>query len=215
MTPSAPDEVYRVLRNSMSDEMYRRLMGMRNYELHRFIAWAINLCKPSSVFISTGSPEDLEYVRRRAIETGEEIPTRIPGHTVHFDHPLNQARAREDTAILLPGGQKLPFIRTKDRDEGLREMFSLLDGIMRGREMLIGFYSLGPKGSPFSILAVQITDSYYVMHNENILYRPAYDEFVRQGEKARFLKFIHSQGELNEMKQSKNINRRRIYRLSG
>ncbi|MCG2863386.1 MAG: phosphoenolpyruvate carboxykinase (GTP) [Vulcanisaeta sp.] len=209
--PSAPDEVYRVLRNSMNDEMYRRLMGIRNYELHRFIAWAINLCKPSSVFISTGSPEDLEYVRRRAIETGEEIPTKIPGHTVHFDHPLDQARAREDTAILLPGGQKLPFIRTKDRDEGLREMFSLLDGIMRGREMLVGFYSLGPKGSPFSILAVQITDSYYVMHSENILYRPAYDEFVRQGEKARFLKFIHSQGELNEMKQSKNINRRRIY----
>ncbi|WP_243679057.1 phosphoenolpyruvate carboxykinase domain-containing protein [Vulcanisaeta distributa] len=60
-------------------------------------------------------------------------------------------------------------------------------------------------------MAVQITDSYYVMHNENILYRTAYDEFVRQGERARFLKFIHSQGELNEMKQSKNIKQRRIY----
>jgi Phosphoenolpyruvate carboxykinase (GTP) len=42
-------------------------------------------------------------------------------------------------------------------------------------------------------------------------YRPAYDEFVRQGEKARFLRFVHSQGELNEMKQSKNIKQRRIY----
>ncbi len=90
-------------------------------------------------------------------------------------------------------------------------MYSLLGGIMKGREMLVGFYSLGPKGSPFSILAVQITDSYYVMHNENILYRTAYDEFVRQGKRARFLKFIHSQGELNEMKQSKNIKQRRIY----
>jgi len=211
MMPSTPDEVDRILRNSMSDEMYRRLMGIRNYELHKFIAWAVDLCKPSSVFISTGSPEDLEYIRRRAIEVGEEIPLKTPGHTVHFDSPLDQARAREDTAILLPGGQKLPFIRTKDRDEGLREMFSLLNGIMRGREMLVGFYSLGPKGSPFSILAVQITDSYYVMHNENILYRLAYDEFVRQGEGVRFLKFVHSQGELNEMKQSKNIKQRRIY----
>nr|WP_252901121.1 phosphoenolpyruvate carboxykinase (GTP) [Vulcanisaeta sp. JCM 14467] len=60
-------------------------------------------------------------------------------------------------------------------------------------------------------MAIQITDSYYVMHNENILYRTAYDEFVKQGERARFLKFIHSQGELNEMKQSKNIKQRRIY----
>ncbi len=211
MMPSTPDEVDRILRNSMSDEMYRRLMGIRNYELHKFIAWAVDLCKPSSVFISTGSPEDLDYIRRRAVETGEEMTLRIPGHTIHFDSPFDQARAREDTAILLPSGQKLPFIRTKDRDEGLKEMFSLLNGIMKGREMLVGFYSLGPKGSPFSILAVQITDSYYVMHNENILYRPAYDEFVRQGEKARFLRFVHSQGELNEMKQSKNIKQRRIY----
>ncbi|MFP3237519.1 MAG: phosphoenolpyruvate carboxykinase, partial [Vulcanisaeta sp.] len=179
MMPSTPDEVDQILRSGMSDEMYRRLMGIRNYELHKFIAWAVDLCKPSSVFISTGSPEDLDYIRRRAVETGEEMTLRIPGHTIHFDSPFDQARAREDTAILLPSGQKLPFIRTKDRDEGLKEMFSLLNGIMKGREMLVGFYSLGPKGSPFSILAVQITDSYYVMHNENILYRPAYDEFVR------------------------------------
>ncbi|WP_446752587.1 phosphoenolpyruvate carboxykinase (GTP) [Vulcanisaeta sp. JCM 16161] len=211
MGPSTSDEVERLLRSKMSDEMYRRLMGIRNPELHKFIVWAVDLCKPDSVFINTGSPEDLDYIRRRAIEVGEEIPLKTPGHTVHFDSPYDQARAREDTAILLPGGQKLPFIRTKDRDEGLKEIHSLLNGIMRGREMLIGFYSLGPKGSPFSILAVQITDSYYVMHNENILYRTAYDEFVRQGERARFLKFIHSQGELNEMKQSKNIKQRRIY----
>ncbi|WP_243681917.1 hypothetical protein [Vulcanisaeta souniana] len=212
MDPNNPDEVNRVLRSKLSDETYRRLMSIRNPELYKFITWAIDLCKPSSVFISTGSPEDLDYIRRKAIETGEEIPLKTPGHTVHFDSPYDQARARDDTAILLPGGQKLPFVRTKDRDEGLREIFSLLDGIMKGREMLVGFYSLGPpKGSPFSILAVQITDSYYVMHNENILYRIAYDEFVKQGERARFLRFLHSQGELNEMKQSKNIKQRRIY----
>ncbi|WP_069807934.1 phosphoenolpyruvate carboxykinase (GTP) [Vulcanisaeta thermophila] len=205
------DDTQEWLRKILSKTAYDRLMRINNRELHKFIAWAVDLCKPSSVFINTGSEEDLDYIRRKAIETGEEIPLRTPGHTVHFDSPFDQARAREDTAILLPGGAKLPFIRTKDRDEGLREMYKLLDGIMRGREMLVGFYSLGPKGSPFSILAVQITDSYYVMHNENILYRPAYDEFVKQGERARFLKFIHSQGELNEMKQSKNIKLRRIY----
>jgi phosphoenolpyruvate carboxykinase (GTP) len=205
------DDVDYVLHSSMSYEMYQRLMRIRNHDLHKFIAWVTDLCKPSSVFISTGSPEDLEYIRRRAIETGEEIPLKTPGHTVHFDSPFDQARAREDTAILLPGSQRLPFIRTKDLDEGLREMFSLLSGVMKGKEMLVGFYSLGPKGSPFSILAVQVTDSYYVMHSENILYRPAYDEFVRQGERVRFLRFIHSQGELNEMGQSRNIKQRRIY----
>ncbi|WP_243679058.1 hypothetical protein [Vulcanisaeta distributa] len=149
MVPSTSDEVERLLRGKMSDEMYRRLMNINNPpELHRFIAWAVDLCKPDSVFINTGSSEDLDYIRRRAIETGEEIPLKTPGHTVHFDSPYDQARAREDTAILLPGGQKLPFIRTKDRDEGLKEMYSLLNGVMKGREMLVGFYSLGPKARP-------------------------------------------------------------------
>ena len=199
------------LRGIMNDESYNRLTAIKNDRLHSFLAWVIEVCEPASVFVSTGSPEDNEYIRRKAIESGEEIPLRLRGHTVHFDSPLDQARARDDTAILLPNNQRLPFIRTKDRDEGIKEMITLLKGVMKGREMLVGFYSLGPKASPFSVLAVQVTDSYYVMHSENILYRQAYDEFIRQGKEARFLKFIHSQGELNEIKQSRNIKQRRIF----
>ncbi len=171
---------------------------------------------PSNVFVSTGD-EDARRVREDALRSGEERRLRIEGgHTIHFDSPLDQARAREDTAILLPnGGEKLPFIRTKDREEGgLKEITELLRDSMRGgRTMYVGFYSLGPKGSPFSLLAVQITDSAYVMHSENILYRQAYDEAVRLGGAGgvKFLKFIHSQGELDEMGRSRNISKRRIY----
>jgi len=53
------DDVDYVLHSSMSYEMYQRLMRIRNHDLHKFIAWVTDLCKPSSVFISTGSPEDL------------------------------------------------------------------------------------------------------------------------------------------------------------
>jgi|GEM_PF-5081485 len=67
------DDADHVLHSSMSYEMYQRLMRIRNHDLRKFITWIIDLCKPSSIFISTGSPEDLEYIRRRAIETGEEI----------------------------------------------------------------------------------------------------------------------------------------------
>jgi hypothetical protein len=68
------DDADHMLHSSMSYEMYQRLMRIRNHDLRKFITWIIDLCKPSSIFISTGSPEDLEYIRRRAIETGEEIP---------------------------------------------------------------------------------------------------------------------------------------------
>ncbi|MGC9178371.1 MAG: phosphoenolpyruvate carboxykinase (GTP) [Conexivisphaera sp.] len=195
----------------MTGENYSRLLRIGSAELNSFIARVADVCDPDSIFLSTGSSEDLERVRRRALEEGEEIQLKVQGHTAHFDSPLDQARAREDTAILLPGGSKLPFVNIVDRSKGLEEVLSLLRGTMRGREMLVGFYSLGPKGSPFNILAVQVTDSYYVMHSENILYRSAYDEFVRLGKGARFLRFVHSQGELDEARRSKNVKMRRVY----
>ena len=48
-------------------------------------------------------------------------------------------------------------------------------------------------------------------HSEDLLYRQGYDEFVRLGNAARFFKFVHSAGELDERKTSKNIDKRRIY----
>jgi phosphoenolpyruvate carboxykinase (GTP) len=50
-----------------------------------------------------------------------------------------------------------------------------------------------------------------VAHNEFLLYRPGYKEFIRQGCEARFFKFVHSQGEVDARKVSKNIDKRRIY----
>ncbi|MEM2157105.1 MAG: hypothetical protein QXQ05_11135, partial [Candidatus Jordarchaeales archaeon] len=149
--------VLEYLEEKMSGVMLDRVKRINNSKLHAFLGEIIRLCEPSSVFVSTGSLEDYEYIRRKAIESGEEIPTGIPGHTVHFDSPLDQARARGDTFILTD--EKLPFINTKPRHEGLNEVTSLLRGSMRGREMLVGFYSLGPKKSRFQILAVQVTDS--------------------------------------------------------
>ncbi len=197
------------LEEKLDEVMFERVRQIENSEFHSFLANVIRLCEPSRVFVSTGSPEDRDYVRRRAVEVGEEIPAKILGHTVHFDSPLDQARARGDTFILLD--KSIPLINTKPRCEGLDEVLSLLKGSMKGREMLVGLFSLGPKKSPFQVLAVQVTDSYYVLHNENLLYRSAYDEFIELGEEASFLKFIHSQGELDERKGSKNINKRRVY----
>lgn len=195
------NEKENTLKIRLSKEMYERLSQIHNSKLYEFLADVIELCNPKSVFISTGNHEDLEYIKKRAIEAGEEIPLKTQGHTAHFDSPADQARARDDTFIL---SDPMPFINTKDREIGIKEIVELLRDSMKDREMLVGFYSLGPKLSPFEILAVQVTDSYYVMHNENIMYRQAYDEFVRLGESANFLKFVHSIAQYN-------MKKRRIY----
>ncbi|ALU31388.1 phosphoenolpyruvate carboxykinase (GTP) [Sulfolobus acidocaldarius] len=184
------------LNGIISDKAFQKLKSINNPSLVHFLSKTIELTTPDRVYVSFGEEKDREYVKKRALETKEEIKLKMEGHTIHFDHPLDQARAREDTFILTD--EKIPFVKTKPRDEGLREMLSLLKGSMKGREMYVGFYSLGPRNSKFSILAVQITDSPYVIHSENILYRNAFEDFY--GDKP-FLKFIHSKGQLDIKKR--------------
>jgi phosphoenolpyruvate carboxykinase (GTP) len=196
----------------ISPEQMEKLRALQNPEIIEFVERYADIMEPESVFVCTDSKEDYEHIRKRAINEQEEKElSDYRNHTVHFDNYYDQARDKEHTAILTENGEKIPFINTKDRDEGLEEIYELMKGIMKGREMIVAFFSLGPRESPFSILGIQITDSPYVAHSEHMLYRTAYDEFKRLGEKAEFFRFVHSEGELDERKTSKNLDKRRIY----
>lgn len=185
------------LRGRLSSFMSNKLYQLHNTNLVTFLSNVVELCEPDSVYLVEGTREDLEYVKRKALENGEEIPLLNRNHTVHFDHPLDQARAREDTFIL---GGKIPFVNTRPREEGLKEVLGILKGSMKNREMFVGFYSLGPVNSRHRILAVQVTDSAYVIHSEMMLYRSAFWEFSGNVD---FLRFVHSRG-------TQDIKRRRI-----
>ncbi|AKV75354.1 MULTISPECIES: phosphoenolpyruvate carboxykinase (GTP) [Metallosphaera] len=185
------------LRGRLSSSMLSKLNQLNNNYLVTFLSSIVELCEPDSVYLVEGTGEDLEYVKRRALENGEEIPLRNRNHTIHFDHPLDQARAREDTFIL---SGKIPFVNTKPKEEGLKEVLGILKGSMRNREMFVGFYSLGPVNSKHRILAVQVTDSAYVIHSELMLYRSAFKEFRGN---VNFLRFVHSKG-------TQDIKKRRI-----
>ena len=43
--------------------------------------------------------------------------------------------------------------------------------------LICRFLSLGPTNSVFTILGLQCTDSWYVAHSEDLLYRPGYEVF--------------------------------------
>lgn len=45
--------------------------------------------------------------------------------------------------------------------------------------MLVRFFYLGPINSIFSLKALQISDSAYVAHSEDLLYRQEYEEFKK------------------------------------
>ena len=198
------------LKERLDEEQFNKIRKIKNENLHEFLSRYIDLMDPECVYVCTDSEEDEFYVKWKAIYSGEEKPLRTPRHTVHFDNYLDQARDKENTRILVSEGTEIPFVNTMDRERGLREIHDLLNGIMRGKEMLICFFVLGPRNSKFSIPAVQITDSAYVAHSEFLLYRKGYEEFVLNGGR-KFMKFVHSSGELDERGTSKNIDKRRVY----
>jgi phosphoenolpyruvate carboxykinase (GTP) len=206
------DMVIDILKDRLSSNGYEKLSKINNPKLHQFIAEYIELCNPKEVFVSNDTPEDIQYLRKKALENGEESQLAIKGHTVHFDNYYDQGRDKKNTGILIPKGVNLgEAIETKDRDSGLKDIREVLKDIMKGKELYILFFCLGPTNSEFSIPAVQLTDSSYVAHSETLLYRPGYAEIVKQGANARFFKFVHSQGELDERKTCKNLDKRRIF----
>jgi phosphoenolpyruvate carboxykinase (GTP) len=200
-----------VLRSRLDDESQEKLFALANEAVSRFAAKYIEICNPDSVFVGTDSAEDLSYVRRRTLELGEERALKTPGHTVHFDGYHDQARDKENTCYLLPPDADLgERLNSVDRQEGLEEVHGYLENSMEGKEMFIRFFCLGPKESPFSLPAMQITDSTYVAHSEDILYRNGYETFKRMEGSADFFRFVHTAGELEDG-VSAEVEKRRVY----
>ena len=61
------------------------------------VANAISMCQPDSVFIDTGSAEDIQWIREHSLAKGEEKKLAKEGHTIHFDLPQDQARLVNQT----------------------------------------------------------------------------------------------------------------------
>jgi phosphoenolpyruvate carboxykinase (GTP) len=200
------------LKQRLGGENLKKLSRIDNPDLYAFLAEYIKLCDPAKVFVCTDTADDIKYLRESALKNAEERKLATQGHTIHYDNAADQGRDKKNTGILIPKGVVLgDMIETKDRDSALQDIRAILTDTMKGKEMYVCFFTLGPANSVFSIPSVQITDSSYVAHSETILYRPGYNEFVKQGPKARFFKFVHSQGELDERKTCKNLDKRRIF----
>lgn len=210
------DKTNDILRARLSDDNYKKLNNIKSPKVHEFVASYIELCNPAKIFVCTDTEEDLRYVREAAIKNKEESALAIKGHTVHFDGYYDQARDKANTKFLLPAGVNLgPEINAMDMDKGMEEIHGILTNIMQGHELFVRFFCLGPLQSTFTLPCIQLTDSAYVAHSEDLLYRQGYDEFIRLGNIDHFFKFVHSQGRLVEagldLLVSDNIKERRLY----
>ncbi|MBN2112159.1 phosphoenolpyruvate carboxykinase (GTP) [Candidatus Woesearchaeota archaeon] len=196
----------------LTGESLKKLEALKNPHVMNIVKKYIGICRPAKVTVVTDSAEDINYVRELALKKGEEKKLAMKGHTVHFDGYYDQGRDKEVTKVLMSGNLCLSkVINCGNRDECLEEIFGFMEGIMEGKEMLIRFFCLGPTGSVFSIPSLQITDSAYVAHSEELLYRQGYEQFKKLKGSSDFFHFVHSAGRLDEKGSSLDVDKKRIY----
>ena len=199
------------LRGRVDGPNLEKLAAIENNAVWAFVAGSLDLLQPASVFVASDAGSDLFFIRELALKSSEEAPLSLAGQTIHFDGYQDQGRDTFSTRYLLAPGVELgPRFNAIPKADGLAEIKGLLTGAMAGRVMIVRFLVLGPAGSAFTIPCVQITDSAYVAHSEDILYHPGYEEFRRRGNRPDFFRFLHATGRMDHG-VSADWEKRRVY----
>ena len=133
------------------------------------------MCQPDEVVWIDGSEDQLEALRAEAVSTGEMIKLnqeKLPGCYYHRTAENDVARVEDRTFICTPTQEEAgPINNWMAPDEMYAKLKALYTGSMKGRTMYVIPYSMGPVGSPFSKIGIELTDSIYVVLNMAIMTR--------------------------------------------
>ncbi|MBE7031463.1 MAG: phosphoenolpyruvate carboxykinase (GTP) [Ruminococcaceae bacterium] len=159
------------------------------------------LCKPEKVVWIDGSEAQLEALREEAVESGEMIKLnqeKLPGCYYHRTAENDVARVEDRTFICTETEEEAgPINNWMAPAEMYAKLNALYDGSMVGRTMYVIPYSMGPVGSPFSKIGVELTDSIYVVLNMDIMTRVGQPVLDALGEDGDFVKCLHAKKDVN------------------
>ena len=181
----------------------RRLNMTNNKNVLNWIDEMVALTKPDKVVWIDGSEEQLNEIRNISISTGEMIKLNeeeLPGCYLHRTAINDVARVEGRTFICAREKENAgPTNNWMDPKEAYEKLGKLFDGCMKGRTMYVIPYCMGPIGSPFSKVGVELTDSTYVVLNMDIMTRMGQAAFDQLGDESNdFVRGLHSKAQLDE-----------------
>jgi phosphoenolpyruvate carboxykinase (GTP) len=171
----------------------------QNRHLLRWIDKMAELTKPAAIHWVDGSQEENDRLCAEMVASGTMIKLNQdlwPGCYYARSTPDDVARVEDRTFICsLSKDNAGPTNNWEDPYTMRKKLKDLFRGSMQGRTMYVLPYSMGPIGSPFSQIGVQLTDSPYVVVNMRIMARiglPVFQEIDKDYK--RVVPCMHSVG---------------------
>ncbi|MBQ8610282.1 MAG: phosphoenolpyruvate carboxykinase (GTP) [Oscillospiraceae bacterium] len=173
------------------------------------LAWldeVIALTTPDKVVWIDGSEEQLQALRDEAISTGEMETLNseeYPGCLLHRTKKNDVARVEGRTYICTKKKEDAAPINNWMETSEMKAMLTpLYTGVMKGRTMYVIPYCMGPIGSPYSKVGVEVTDSIYVVLNMDIMTRMGQCALDQLGDESNdFVRGLHSKADVEEEKR--------------
>jgi phosphoenolpyruvate carboxykinase (GTP) len=159
------------------------------------------LCKPDRIVWIDGSEEEKKRLEDEAVATGEVIrlnQEKFPGCLYHRTAVNDVARTEHLTFICTKKKEDAgPTNNWMSPRDAYRKASGYFRGAMKGRTMYVVPFSMGPVGSPFSKIGVELTDSIYVVLNMRIMTRIGQKVLDFLGADGEFTKCLHSKADLD------------------
>ncbi|MBI5274607.1 MAG: phosphoenolpyruvate carboxykinase (GTP) [Chlamydiales bacterium] len=174
------------------------LNDIQSQQLKKWVREIVALCEPGWVHLCDGSQAEFQSFADALVEKGVFVALnqdKRPNSYWCASDPKDVSRVEDRTFICAPDKEDVgPTNHWEDPILMKKKLRSIFNGCMRGRKMYIIPFSMGPFGSPFSILGVQITDSPYVVCNMHMMTRMGKEAFELIEKGSSFVPCIHSVG---------------------
>ena len=176
-----------------------------NHILKNWVKEMATLCAPDKIVWIDGSVAQRDELRTEACRIGELIELnqeKLPGCYYHRTDPQDVARVEDKTFICCRNEEDAgPTNNWKHPEDAYFEASNSLRSSMRGRTMYVVPFSMGPVGSPFSKVGVELTDSTYVVLNMLIMCHVGQPVLDALGASSDFTRCVHSKVTLNPEKR--------------
>ena len=176
-----------------------------NKSIKKWLDEQIELVKPEKVVWIDGGEEQLEALRKEACATGEMIKLneeKLPGCYLHRTAVNDVARVEGRTLICTPTKEEAgPTNNWMEPGEAYKMLADIARDSYKGRTMYVIPYSMGPVGSKFSKVGIEVTDSIYVVLNMAIMTRVGKAVLDVLGDSDDWVRGLHCKCNIDEEKR--------------